>query len=216
MKNTYVIVEDHLLFAQALQGLIAKINNWESLGIFTDTNAIAEKLSELKPKFLFLDLNLPGSNGIDLISILKSALPKMKIIVVTMCIDPLVITKAINAGVNGYLPKNTSFDELSMAMNLIEGGGFYLNPIHKQSIAELENVHLSNDEINTNGKLPTLTARELDILKLLALGYSTPMIAEKLFLSPHTIKTHRHNILDKLGFKNSTSLVKFATEIGLI
>ncbi len=216
MIKTFTIVEDHFLFAQALENLLSSMGNYTCVEIITDGKFALEKLKLNEPDIIFLDLNLPNVNGIDLIIQLKKNSIKSKILVISMLIEPLVILKAKDAGADGYLPKNTNMQELENAIASIKNNEFYLP---SNLVAEIQNLDIKHNQNWENSDAPSkinlLTEREKEVLKLIVKGFNNNDIAKLLFNSPLTIKTHRKNILKKLGLKNSVALANYAANLNL-
>lgn len=217
MGLSYLVVDDHNLFAQALRYMLQEIENLECAGIANNGEQAEVFLDDNEIDYVFMDLNMPGISGIELIQKIRKRNNRLKIIVVSMLTDGLVIMKAMDAGANGYVPKNTTFTELKECIDQVSKGRIFIPDVIKQEIKLLEQKHNSGWQIrNTDKKINILSERETEVLKLIAVGFTNKEIAEKLFLSPLTIKTHRTNILRKLGLKNSVSLANYAISLGNI
>ncbi|TNE78641.1 MAG: response regulator transcription factor [Bacteroidetes bacterium] len=217
MSQKFSIVEDHRLFAQALAGLIVQVGDYVLHDIYSDSETAKRELLAHPPDLVFLDLVMPDGNGLDLLVQLREAEFQVPVIVVSMLKDSLVISKAMDAGAMGFIPKNTDFEELEQAMAAVLSGKVYLSTSLQQEIQQLSEHHNADWESrNLDEKVNQLSKRELEIVKLVAHGYTNAEIGEQLFLSSLTVKTHRHNILKKLGLRNSAALVKLATELGWI
>lgn len=217
MATTYAIVEDHILFAQAFKFMMNEVPDFEHLGTINDGSLAFAFLKEHQPDFIFLDINMPQLSGIDIIQQVRNANLQTKIIVVSMLTDALVIAKAIDAGANGYIPKNTDFDELLEAISEVKANRVFLPKDLKHVVEQIDLKHNGNwENRNMDEKVNLLSHREIEIVGLIAKGYTNPEIADQLFLSPLTVKTHRTNILRKLGLKNSASLISFATQVGWV
>lgn len=215
MTTSYVIVEDHVLFAQAFRFMMNEMPNFVHEGTINNSEIAVTTVLNIKPNYLFIDINMPKISGIEVIKQVKSAGLSIKIIVVSMITDALVIAKALDAGADGYIPKNTDFDELQLAIKTIENGEIFVPENFKESLTQVNAKHQNDwEERNTDEKVNLLSQREIEIVGLIAKGYTNIEIADRLFLSPLTVKTHRTNILRKLGLKNSASLISFATQVG--
>jgi DNA-binding NarL/FixJ family response regulator len=159
-------------------------------------------------------LNMPKMNGIDLILNIRLKQLPIKILVVSMVNDASVILKALDAGANGFLPKNTQFEELKTALQMIENEQVFIPESMQFAVDNARRLHDMNwEDRNIDQKIVLLSAREREIMQLIAKGYSNTQIGETLFLSPLTVKTHRSNILRKLGLKNSIALALFANSL---
>jgi two-component system response regulator NreC len=158
------------------------------------------------PDVLLLDLNMPGGSGLDLIPRLLEQAPETRIVVLTMQRDPAFARHALRAGAVGYVLKDAADGELVLAVRLAARGQTYLNP---QLGARLASEPL--------GERPgDLSDRELEILRLIALGHTNPEIAGQLYLSVRTIEAHRSHIHQKLRLTSRAELVQFALEHHLI
>lgn len=151
------------------------------------------------PDILILDLNLPDQSGLDVLPDLKATYPSMKVMVLTMHSEPTVLHRVYAAGANGLLLKDFGEQEMIDALDDIVTYGIYRNP-------KLGDV---SQDIKTSKAL-FLTPREKEIVRLTANGFSSSDIARDLFLSPHTVNTHRRNIYKKLDLKDMRELVNFA------
>ncbi len=213
MSQTFLIVEDHFLFAEALSGLIEAMGDFRCAGILTKGADLAGFLAGHHPDILLLDLNLPDINGIQLISQVRQSGNNIPILVISMLVDPMVVGKAMESGANGFVPKNTSMEELNAAIfALLEGRSFISDHLNLQSVKAGE----SGLNSEASAALKELSARELEILTLIARGLNNKEISDQLFISPLTVKTHRANIIRKLDLKNTAAIVHFASKLGII
>lgn len=202
-----------MLFAQALSELLSSIDNLKCLGILTKGENAVSEINEKKPDIVLLDLNLPDTNGIEVIKQIRKNEIKTQVLVISMLIDPLIVSKALEAGANGFIPKNTSIDELSSALQHLQNGQSFISDSIRNEIEQMQiSTHFNNGFQDNND----LSKRELEIIKLIAEGLTNAEIAQQLFISPLTVKTHRTNILRKLELPNTASLVSYAKNLGLI
>lgn len=209
INRRFLIIEDHLLFAEALSGLLVAIGGYESAGILTSGADAEEVITDIKPDVILLDLNIPGIHGINLIHQLRKSGSDIPILVISMLVDKMIVAKCLDAGANGFLPKNTSLEELKTALNCVFNESVYVPP-------GFELNGLSEGKADSTQGLSELSARELEILTYIAKGLNNQQISEQLFISPLTVKTHRNNLLRKLGLNNTAALVRFASQAGLI
>lgn len=214
-----LIVDDHLIFTRAMESLLTTFSNIGDIHVSSSVNHGLEIIKEPNHKIdvVFLDIHMPEINGLEAIKLIKDTNKRIKILVITSNIDPLIINKVIELGANAYLPKSCDIDDLKKALNSIESNQFYISPVLKNEIEDISNK-LSQKYLNNEFKssFNALSEREIEVIKMVAKGYNNREIAEKLFLSPLTVKTHRHNILQKLNLNNSAALIRFVTEMGLI
>lgn len=213
MSRTFLIVEDHLLFAEALSGLIEGMGDFRCVAIVTNGHKLMEQLEAHQPDIILLDLNLNDINGITLVTQIRKAGINTPVLVVSMLVDPMVVLKALESGANGFVPKNTSMDELKSALNALLAGERYISAELRGQLAELDNQDAGMDVMTA---LQNLSSREVEILGLIARGHNNKEISEALFISPLTVKTHRANIIRKLDLKNTAAIVHFASKAGII
>jgi DNA-binding NarL/FixJ family response regulator len=170
-----------------------------------------ESISTHQPDLLIVDYNLPGFVVRSDLAVVAEISPATRILVVSGDEDPASILDVLQAGVIGFVKKDSSRDEILMAIQAASKGEKFFNHQILNIIMERRFQH--DDSAAENGPL---TARETEILKLLASGYSTQRLADALFLSPHTVQTHRKSIIRKLNIKSPTAFVIHAMDLGLI
>lgn len=206
-KRSVIIVEDHSII---LEGLSSILNNTEDLylaGTFFTAEDALKFLENRSVDIILLDISLPEMSGIAFCKMIKQQDPGVKIIALTNHTEKSVIQEMLQNGADGYLLKNTSKQDLINAINQVVANQFILQ-------SELQKILFSPSE--TEKDVPRLTTREKEILQMVGLGATTNAIAEKLFISPQTVETHRRNIMQKLEVNNSAALIKKATEKGLL
>jgi len=206
MKEIHILlVDDHQLF---LEGIKTMLDGYQEFKVIADANDGEEVFAKLKLYYIdiiILDIQMPRMNGMKTAEILKEKYPEIKILTLSMHNEKAFIEKMFFSGVDGYLLKNTTKEELVNAIRTICNGGKYFSPDIMSSI-------LHPTVLSRNGSFahPELSKREIEILALIARELSNPQIAEQLHLSIQTINTHRKNLLRKLNVKNTAGLVKYA------
>lgn len=181
--------------------------------IVTNGHELMGQLQVQQPDIILLDLNLNDVNGITLVTQIRKAGINIPVLVVSMLVDPMVVLKALESGANGFVPKNTSMEELKSALNALLAGERYISADLKQQLEGLDAGDSGKDVMTA---LQALSAREIEILALIARGCNNKEISEALFISPLTVKTHRANIIRKLDLKNTAAIVHFASKAGII
>ncbi|MEG6569188.1 response regulator transcription factor [Thermoanaerobacterium thermosaccharolyticum] len=189
-----LIADDHVLLRQGLKQIIELEEDMKVIYQASDGEEAYEIAKKISPDIILMDINMPNINGIKAAKMLKNDNPKNKIMFLTIYNDKEYLMEALKIGVEGYILKDADSDELIKAIRTISNGGVY---IHPSLVSEIEN--LDSDECKKE-----LTDREMQILSLIAEGYSNKEIADKLFLSEKTVKNHVYNIFRKLDVKDRT------------
>jgi two-component system, NarL family, response regulator NreC len=212
-KSKIVIVEDHTLFRQGLRALLSMHAEFEIVGEAEDGRAACKCVADQEPDLVLMDLSMPRMNGPEAIHEIKKAFPRTKILVVTVHRAEEYVVAALRSGANGYILKYASHEELIIAIRSILKGGSYLSPRISGTVID---GYLRGDGVQT-AKTPweSLTAREREILKLIAEGYRNKAIADHLCISLVTVRTHRANIMKKLDVHNLSELTSLAIQKGL-
>jgi two-component system response regulator NreC len=207
-KTTVVIADDHTVVRQGLRMLI---DAEEALQVVAEagTLADAERLTRAhRPTVLVLDLNLRGESGLEAIPRLRETCPGTAIVVLTMQDDPGFAREALQSGALGFVLKEAADEELLQAIHLAAAGENYLNP--------RLGARLAAAPAERAGPPDDLTAREVEILRLIALGHTNTEIAQQLFLSTRTVETHRSHIQQKTRRNTRAELVRYALDHGLV
>ena len=205
-KIKIVIADDHLLIAETWATLINMDPDFEVVKVFDNTQTLVEEISDIKPDIAILDININPFSGIEATKMIRRLAPGTKIIGVSMHNQPSFAKKMMRTGAMGYVTKSSNKNEMYEAIRSVMRGEKFICAEIQRNIT---NQVLMDDDDN---KLSRLTEREIEIIKLIKDGCTNKEIAEKLFLSPRTVETHRARILKKLDLKNSLSLVKYINE----
>jgi two-component system nitrate/nitrite response regulator NarL len=214
MKSIKVLIaDDHALFAELLSESLSTYEDINVVGVVFDGLEVLSFISQNEVDVILLDLNMPNLDGLKAISMILEDYPKIKIIVLSSHTEAWIIQKSIQAGASGYLTKFAENHEVFNAIVTVTRGGRYFC---KKSLEAIMQNQVEKLERDVSGAHLQLTAREKQILQLIAKEKTTAEIAEKLFLSTRTIETHRRNILLKLGAKSPAGLIKAAMDAGLI
>ncbi|WP_029037887.1 response regulator [Salinimicrobium xinjiangense] len=214
-KIKIILADDHQMFLDGLSSLLSQLKEVQVLAAVKSGSEVLEKLKELSPDLVIVDLNMPVLNGIETTKAIKSKYPEIKILGLTMENDLDSVTAMLEAGASGYILKNTGKAELEMAIMQVMKGDPYLSQSISTQLAQnlLQNFQQRKEQEN---ELDVLTERELEILKLIAHENSNTDIADVLFISPKTVETHRKNLMRKIGVKNSLGVYKFALKHKLV
>ncbi|WP_437918924.1 response regulator [Sphingobacterium sp. LRF_L2] len=202
------ITDDHPLLLEGLKNVLAQQDYLQVVGGYSDARSMLNELENKEVHILLLDINLPDANSIELIAPLRSKYPNMHIIILSVHNEYAVINSVLEEGAHGYIQKNASVEEILAGIESIISGKKFLCTQTKK-IVESKTQHGLNS-------VPKLTRREKEILVEAAAGLTTIQIADKLFISPHTVESHRKNLIEKFKSSNLSSAIKLAIEYGLI
>lgn len=200
-----IIADDHQLFIEGIKSLLKQETNYVFIGEANDASSAKELIIKKPVDVLITDISMPGESGIELTKWVKINYPDVKVLVLTMYKERSVIREILKAHAEGYILKNTSKEELITAIDKITDNSTYYS-------MEVLNQLLFNAKDKSSihvGFNPTLTPREIEIVKLISEEYTTADIAKKLFLSTRTVDTHRKNIFEKTGSKTIVGLMKY-------
>ncbi|MFN6110584.1 MAG: response regulator [Planctomycetota bacterium] len=203
-----LIVDDHPIVRDGLNLRISAESDLEVCGEAENVVQALEKVEATRPDLVIVDIALKASHGLELIEQLAAKFPQVKMLVVSGFEESLYAERAVRAGANGYLNKQESNEKLIEAIRVVMRGDCYLSEAMKQRM--LARVVRRR----TFGSSPAelLTNREMEIFRLIGSGMTTSAIANQLFLSPHTIDSHRENIKKKLGVRNAAELNRQAVQ----
>ncbi len=202
------IVDDHPVVIEGIHSLLQNekdiawmghaMNAPSCLGFFVNNTA----------DVVLMDISMPGMDGVELCAVMKEKYPGIMILGLSTFNQGLYIKKMVENGASGYILKNSSKEELIQAIHAVHEGHIYFSGEVGIALQEYQKSSMK--------ELPVLTPREKEVLELIAEGYTNPQIAEKIFLSPFTVDSHRKNLLAKLAVKNTASLIRLAVEKKLI
>ncbi len=205
---TIVLADDHLVVRAGLRMLLQAEEGFEVVAEAGDVATTERRISAYHPRVLILDLNMPGESSLPAIPRLRQTAPDTQIVVLTMQNDPAFAREALRAGAIGYVLKEAAESELVQAVRLAAEGRTYLNP-------EL-GARLAAEPQTSNGPPDDLSAREIEVLRLIALGHTNSEIASALYLSVRTVESHRAHIQQKTGRTTRAALVAYAREHQLL
>jgi DNA-binding NarL/FixJ family response regulator len=205
-KPDLIIVDDHLIFRQGLKSLIDLENIATVIAEASDGESFMELLSNHKPDLVLMDIDMPKMDGMEATRQALKLMPGLKIIAFTMYGDEDYYYKMIDLGVKGFLLKSSGINELEKAIHHVMLGETYFSNEMLRKI--IQNLGRKVDRKPAESK--NLTEREIEVLQQICLGSNNEEIAEKLFISPLTVKSHRANLLEKTSSKNTPALILFA------
>lgn len=212
-KIKLLIADDHQMILDGLKVLLDQVDRFEVVGEASNGQEVIEMVKKAEElDIIVLDINMPEKDGIEVTTELKKSYPEIKILIVTMYNRKEFVKSLMETGVDGYILKNAGRDELVNAIDsLSKGEPYYGKEITKTIMKSYQKERVFDSPMDID-----VSEREKDIIRLIADGLSTQEIGEKLFLSTHTINTHRKNILSKLNVKNSAGVIRYGIQTGIV
>ena len=213
-KLRIVLADDHTILREGLRSLLSADPNFDIVGEAEDGREAVRCVEKLEPNLLLMDLSMPRMSGMDAISEIKRRYSETKIIALTVHKTEEYLLKTLQAGVDGYVLKDATHDELVMAIHNVMAGKRYLSPGISGKVIE---GYLEGKEDSLSGSSwQKLSQREREVLKLIAEGYKNKEIAEDLCISLKTVEKHRANLMKKLDLHNAAGLTVYAVDKGLV
>ncbi len=208
-----LLADDHKIVRQGIRTLLATEPDMEVVGEADNGRIILRLVQELSPQVIIMDISMPDLNGIDATRQILSEFPGLKVIALSMHSDSLFVLNMLKAGASGYLLKDCALEELVKAIRTVVANKTYLSP----GISDiLIRDFMEGWSISTGASVFTvLTAREREVLQLMAEGKSTTQIAQTLCVSVKTVEAHRKQVMNKLGIHSVAELTKYAVREGL-
>lgn len=214
MSNTVykiVLVDDHTLFRNGLRILLNTLENYQVAGEAANGQEFLDLLENMKPDLVFLDIDMPVMDGITAAKLALKKYPDLKIVTLSMYGEEDYYYKMVDAGVKGFLLKNSDMNEVKSAIETVIDGGNYFSSELLQTLVNSLRSSGTNRTPQTD-----LSEREIEILILICQGFSNQEIADQLFISKRTVDKHRANILEKSQCKNTAQLVMYAIKNQLV
>lgn len=212
MSIKVLLADDHKIIRDGLRSLIERHPEMEVVGEAEDGRTTVQLARALEPDVVIMDISMPDLNGIDATQQIVKDVPGVKVIALSMHSDKRFVVGMFKAGASGYLLKDCAFDELEQAVKTVLADQTYLSP--KIATVVIKN-YVPQVATEDTSAFSLLSAREREVLQLLAEGKTTKQIASELFLSVKTIETYRQKIMDRLDIHNLADLIKFAIREGL-
>lgn len=212
MPIRILIADDHGVIRAGLRALLSGLPELEVVGEAEDGRDTLRRAMELKPNIVIMDLSMPEIGGVEATRQLSRIAPDIRVLILTVHEDESLLKEVIRAGAAGYIIKRAVEDELIHAIRVVARGDMYVHPSLTRA---LFSSATSSKELKTS-EVETLTSREIEVLRLLAKGYTNRQIAEELGISPRTAEGHRANLSGKLGLRSRVELVEYAQQHGLL
>lgn len=208
-KTRVLLADDHSLVAAGLRSMLEPV--CEVAGLAENGRALVQMAEALNPDVILLDISMPDLNGIEAARQLRKLAPHVKLIFVTMHTDATFVAEAMRAGAAGYVAKQSAPRELVAAIEAVMQGHTYLTPLVTRNF--VDDVILGPDTATPFGKL---TARQREVLQLVAEGHSNKEVAARLGVTPKTVEFHKANIAKALGVTATADLVRYALRHGIV
>jgi len=205
-KIKVLVVDDHPMVLEGMRSMLALISFVELSGFAINAYDAIEQIKQQAPDIVITDINMPEISGIELTKSIKQEFPDLKVIAMSTFKERSYISQMIQQGASGYLLKSAGREEIEEAIVSVHEGKLYMS-------LDLNLTATDKKEIKN---IPVLSTREKEVLQLIADGFTNPQIAEKLFLSMHTVDSHRKNLLTKFGVNNTAGLIRLAAKTNLI
>lgn len=205
-KIKVIVVDDHPMVLEGMKSMLSQISFVELTGTAVNAYEAVEQIKAAAPDIVITDINMPEISGIDLALKIRNEFASVKVIAMSTFKERSYISQMIQNGALGYLIKSASKEEIEEAILSVHEGKLYMSL----------DVNLTSTEKTELKNIPVLSSREKEILQLIADGLTNPQIAAKLFLSLHTVDSHRKNILTKFAVNNTASLIKLAAKHNMV
>lgn len=213
------LADDHSVLRDGLRALLNRELDIEVIGEAVDGEECVRQSVLLQPNVILLDINMPRCNGLEALARLRRLVPASRVLVLTMHDDVDYLRQVLASGGAGYILKEAASDELLMAIRAVFGGGIWLHPRHARALADPPPAPLTQTASlpePRSGARELLSEREIQVLRLMALGNRNSEIAETLHLSVKTVETYKARIMQKLDLSSRTALVRKALEWELL
>jgi len=212
--TTVLVVDDAPLFRAGLSAALAEAG-FRVVGQAEDAHGAVAEAERLQPDVVVLDVLMPGRSGLEVIDKVQAAAPAARIVLLTVSESPDDLLAAIKGGARGYVVKDTPFPSLAQAIQDVAKNGAVVSPKMAAKLFEAVRQLLRHRDV-VAARSPSLTGREIEVLQLVAQGYTSREIGERLFISENTVKNHVRNVLDKLGLHSRSEAVLYALREHLI
>jgi len=211
-KIKILIADDHKILRQGIRSLLAPHSDFEVIGETADGPETLKETFKLKPDVVLMDIGMPNLNGFEATRQIKKKLPEVKVLFLTMYQDDEYVLQALQSGASGYVLKDVAVEELVTAIRAVNNEQYYLSPSISRTVID---AYLRKTEKGEKEPSELLTAREREIVQLIAEGHTNKEIGAKLYISVKTVDAHRSHIMEKLDIHDVAQLVKYAIRKGI-
>jgi DNA-binding NarL/FixJ family response regulator len=210
-KLRIFIADDHALLRDGLKALVNAQPDMEIIGEAESGRAACQKVKELGPDVVVMDISMPDMNGVQATDVLKRDCPETKVVALTAYKDKGYLDQILKAGASGYVLKFSAAEELIQAIRKVASGGLYMDP---EMASKLSDNYIRSQVLRGEVRHKELTAREEEVLRLVAHGYSNKEISVQLNISVKTVESHKANLMEKLELRSRTEIVRYAVRQG--
>jgi two-component system response regulator NreC len=211
MTVRILIADDHGVLRAGLRALLHGAADMQVVAEAGNGEDALQVADQVRPDLILLDISMPGLDGIEVTRRLKHTVPNSRVLIMTMHEDTGLLREALRAGASGYIVKRAVESELIIAIQAVRRGELYVHPALTRGLFEELEPHPTPIK-----QAEALSPREVDVLRLIAEGYTNRQIAASLALSVRTVESHRASIMDKLGLHSRADLARYAAERGLL
>lgn len=212
-----LLIDDHAVLRAGLRMLLNAENDMLVVGEASNAVEGIQRAAELQPDVVLLDISMPSASGLDTLKEMKQKAPGSFVIILTMHDDEGYLRLALSSGASGYVLKQAANNDLLAAIRVVSQGGTYLHSSHRAALFQGDGSEQPQKQPGDDEEsYQRLSAREKEIFRLIAMGYTNRQAAEELYLSEKTIETYKSRLMNKLGFHSRIELVRYALRIGII
>lgn len=209
-----LLADDHAVLRAGLRSLLEAESDMSVVAESSDGDECLKEARVHRPDVILLDINMPNCDGLECLRHLRAQIPESRVLILTMHDDVGYLKEVISSGGAGFVLKQAASEELLSAIRTVHEGGIFLHPRHAAQL-------ISNDSqlppaSENAAQFATLSSREAEVFRLVALGYRNSEIAESLFLSVRTVETYKARVMQKLNLDTRSALVRFALDIGAL
>jgi two-component system response regulator NreC len=212
-KIIVLVVDDHAILREGLRALLGYFDDVEVVGEAQDGAESLERVKELHPDIVLMDIAMPGMNGLEATRLIRELYPQVRVLILTQHEDPQYVLPLLQAGASGFVTKRALGNDLITALRVVAKGETFLIPSAATAVVEAMRHRAEEPAENASD---TLTPRELEILKLIVAGKTNAQMAVELSISVKTVEWHRSNLMSKLDVHSIADLMRYAMEHGLI
>jgi two-component system, NarL family, response regulator NreC len=213
MSVKILVADDHPIVRKGLRDLLENEPLFQIVGEAGDGLQALELINQKKPDVIIVDMMMPGLNGLEVLRQAKQLLPKSQVIILSMHSNEAYVAEALKNGASGYILKDSGPVELILAVNEVIQGRRYLSAAISE---EVVNAYIRKAVTSNIDPFTLLTNREREIMQLAAEGYTSQEIAQRLTISRRTVEQHRANLMEKLGLRNHSELIRYAFKRGML